>query len=395
MADARVIERRDTAATCRSSSSRHCTARQPCPGAGTIIVDAERRGVRRGEPQPREAGRGQHRRVDLALPDLAQPRVDVAAQVDDLDGPGSAARSWARRRSADVPIDGPRPEPLAVPRRPSTSRGSARSGTAPIMKSLVVLGRQVLRRVHGQVDLAGSERLEDRVDPQALQPLRRAVGAGPSSPDGASSARSSASTRSPSSADPDVLGLREGQRRAARPDPQGAHDGGVEVDPEEVGQQPGVRPVRAGLAALLQLDDRVVQELGGDASGERLDGLALVGCEVGQPRAVARPARRARRRRRGAAARGSAARARRRGAGPRSGAPPRPRCSRARVDLAGGLGVVLGERARAAPRRRSRGRRRRRLASGSTSRGTARSTSTRGRSPRPPSRRARPRRRIT
>ena len=52
------------------------------------------------------------------------------------------------------------------------------------------------------------------------------------------------------------------------------------VQAEELGEQHGVRATGAGLGALLQGHDRVVEQLGDDAAGERLDRGALVGRQV-------------------------------------------------------------------------------------------------------------------
>ena len=84
-----------------SSSPRHWSARQPCPGAGTITVSGSGVAWSRRHAQACQPGRGQHRGVDLALGELAQPRVDVAAEVADGDAgerrPGAARGGAARR----------------------------------------------------------------------------------------------------------------------------------------------------------------------------------------------------------------------------------------------------------------------------------------------------------
>ena len=72
----------------------------------------------------------------------------------------------------------------------------------------------------------------------------------------------------------DLLRLRKGERRTAGPDPERHSVVGVET--EELDQQLRVQVVGPGLGAFLQLDDRIVQELGRDATRERLDRVALV-----------------------------------------------------------------------------------------------------------------------
>ena len=73
----------------------------------------------------------------------------------------------------------------------------------------------------------------------------------------------------------DLVRLREGERRAAGADPERHSASGSR--PQELDQQLRVQVVGSGLGALLQLDDRVVQELRRDAARERLDRLALLG----------------------------------------------------------------------------------------------------------------------
>ena len=143
-------------------------------------------------------------------------------------------------------------------------------------EAVLVLGGQVLRRVHRQVDLAALERVEDRVDEQTLQPGGASADGAPSSPE-VVIGTSSASTPDPCEAPPDLLGLRERERGATGADAEASL--GSRLDAEELGEQRRVRVLGAGRGALLQLDDRIVQQLRRDAASERLDGLALVGGE--------------------------------------------------------------------------------------------------------------------
>ena len=118
---------------------------------------------------------------------------------------GRSRSSCARRRMLDVADRPVAPAGSAVPRVTSTSRGSARSGTATTDDALGVDRREVLRRVHRQVDPAVQERRDDLVDEQPLRPTptpaSRRSAAAPRSPDvtiGTSSTSTRATRQRPS-----------------------------------------------------------------------------------------------------------------------------------------------------------------------------------------------------
>ena len=83
----------------------------------------------------------------------------------------------------------------------------------------------------------------------------------------------------------DLVRLSEGERGAACPDPERHSVVGVEA--EELDQQLRVQVVGSGLGSLLQLDDRVVQELRRHAPRDCLDRLSLPRREVGEPARIA------------------------------------------------------------------------------------------------------------
>ena len=120
-----VADRASAAAS--SAPARACRASAPCPAAGTTSLAAPRR--RRPRARAAAAGQRQHERVDLAVGELAQPGVDVAAQLHDLDSLRSA-RSWAARRTLLVPIRAPGASSAIQRRRRSRRARSARSGIA-------------------------------------------------------------------------------------------------------------------------------------------------------------------------------------------------------------------------------------------------------------------------
>ena len=112
--------------------------------------------MRGRQAQPPQAGGGKHDGIPALGLELAQARVDVAADGLDRRGPaaprgaaragaGSTCRYRARRGSVAT---GPGRRPT------STSRASSRRGNAAEPQPGGGLGRQVLEAVHGQIDLA-------------------------------------------------------------------------------------------------------------------------------------------------------------------------------------------------------------------------------------------------
>ena len=144
----------------------------PCPGAGTNTLAVERAARLAAAVEPVEPGGGEHEHVHLAGGELAQPRVDVAAQLDHLEvGPHGEQLGAAAQRA--------RPHARALAhvrrapaRRPARRSGSARRGAATIAVPVGQLARHVLGRVHGEVDLAGQQRRLERADPARLVAAR-------------------------------------------------------------------------------------------------------------------------------------------------------------------------------------------------------------------------------
>ena len=99
------------------------------PGRRHERVERARRA--RVDAEPLEPGGGEHERVDLARGELAQPRVDVAAQLDDLEvGPhGEQLRAPAQRAGADARALAAAPSSDGARRTSDVARVRARAAT--------------------------------------------------------------------------------------------------------------------------------------------------------------------------------------------------------------------------------------------------------------------------
>src|SRR5213078_1956771 len=115
------------------------------------------------EPQPVEAGRGEHDRVQPALAALAQPRIDVPAERLDR-------QLWFEREQLRLAPDrrGADAHPRAYFRRSAerVARVLSRQIGADD-KAFRVRRGHVLRRVDGDVDPPGQERFLDLLDEHA------------------------------------------------------------------------------------------------------------------------------------------------------------------------------------------------------------------------------------
>ncbi len=101
---------------------------RPGPPRGACRPDRSAGRSPRSRPEPVEAARGEHDRVEPALAALAQPRVDVARGAARSTA-SARARAAARGAATDaVPIRMPGPIASAPQ---SASRGSSRGGYAP------------------------------------------------------------------------------------------------------------------------------------------------------------------------------------------------------------------------------------------------------------------------
>ncbi len=189
-------------------------------------------------------------------------------------------------------------------------------------QTLVVLGGEVLRRMAPprRSRRVRGRRGSCRRTAPSVRPARRATGRPRrrTSTSGRSRRRSRA-PRAGAGPPPPAPGRAE----------NGASRSGaslvVGVEAEELDQQLRVQIVGSGLGAFLQLDDRIVQELRGDAACERLDRVALLGRQLRSTGSRSGRAPNARLRRRARGRLGSAGRAHRTGDAPPSGGPPPPR----------------------------------------------------------------------
>ena len=146
-AAARVVDGVDRCAARASSPARISIATMPWPGAGTHALERQRERDARREAEPAQAGRGQHQRIVLAGVELAQPRVEVAANRREARAAGTAASAARRAARCSVPIDGDWPSAAtsSLERRrcvrprldagsTTASRGSSRGSTPAIAR---------------------------------------------------------------------------------------------------------------------------------------------------------------------------------------------------------------------------------------------------------------------
>ena len=133
----------------------HLHRQRTLPRLGHECVRVEREPDPSLQAQPDQAGGGQEDHVGLTGVQLAQPRVDVAAQRHHLEVGAQLAQkagSTRRRRRRPWRLQVSRPASAYGPQQ--ASRGSARSGTAAEHQPVGHLAGQVLGAVHGGVDLA-------------------------------------------------------------------------------------------------------------------------------------------------------------------------------------------------------------------------------------------------
>ena len=154
-----IGDRLDQRASVSSSPSRICSRSEPWPAAGVIDSLGSAKTTSSSRPSLRRPGGGEHDRVELALRELAQPGVDVAVQLADLEvgARGQQLRAAPQARGADAgalghivergaerparrrrgppaaaprPASGPRSAPPGRP-WPSGRRGRPRRRAAP------------------------------------------------------------------------------------------------------------------------------------------------------------------------------------------------------------------------------------------------------------------------
>ncbi len=120
-------------ASVAASSARASTARIPCPTAGTNSSGSSALDVLGAQPQPPQPGGGEHDSVEVAGAELAQPRVDVAAdRLHAQVGPAAraAALAGAGSRSPRGPPSRAWP-PSPARARPARRAGPRGAGTPP------------------------------------------------------------------------------------------------------------------------------------------------------------------------------------------------------------------------------------------------------------------------
>ena len=221
-----IDRRQQVARRARRPRASRC-AMAPCPTAGRKFVDVEHRGRRVGEAEPLQSGERQQGRVDLAGVELAQPRLDIAAQRHDVEIRPQPLhhRLPPQRGGADDGAVRQLARGSSALRLMKASRTSSRGRHAGEHQPVRQHGRHVLGRMHREIDRAGEQRLLDLLGEQALaaglrqRPVLDAVAAWCGSP--RSRSRSASRPCAAASAGAHHARLRQRQRAAARADAAG------------------------------------------------------------------------------------------------------------------------------------------------------------------------------
>ena len=288
-------------------------------------VDAE---ARRAPPRPGSS------RIDVALRRAsAAASSHVATDRCATSTPGTPRGAAPAGGRDDVPTDHPGREPSRRPAYQGRRADRRASGTAPITRSSSSSAGQILRRMHREVDLA-----------RRAAPRRSCRSTAPSARAGTSSHRP-AGLRHRTSSSARAARRRPGLEQRGEPRSACASarsDRRVPIRSVVTARRRESRPrsSASSLACTRSVPGSIrsfiatigsCRSFAADAARERLDGVALVGREIGEPASAALELAPAPRRRRGRGAPGSAARARRRGdARPIDGPPRRRSRGRAR-----------------------------------------------------------------
>ena len=144
------------------------------PRRGHALLDRHRGRDARAETEPAQSCRGEHQQIVVAGVELAEPRVEIPAHVQELGGgkplpqlrdPPHAAGADARHRQAaglwtlDL---------WTMTGSTSASLGSSRSSTARHLEPVGKHRRHVLAAVHGEIDVAAEQRILDFLHEQPL-----------------------------------------------------------------------------------------------------------------------------------------------------------------------------------------------------------------------------------
>ncbi len=215
-----------TASSASASPARVWTARHPCPGAGTIsAIDI---GVACSGTTPSRSSPAAASTIASTSPSSSlRSRVSTLPRRSCNQHVGSPAqhlRLTPKARRADPRARGE----LAVPRHEHVERARA-FGHRGDHEVLGLLGRQVLRRVHGEIDVAVEERADDLGTNSPFRPA--------GSVDGVGAAIAGRRHRDQLALHParsqgggDLVRLGEREPRAPRPDPERHSERKVETE---------------------------------------------------------------------------------------------------------------------------------------------------------------------
>ena len=361
-APSRSVSRRRGLGGVGSSPARASSASAPWPGAGVISSRPKRKAISSSRPSRRRPAAA--RTIPSSSPsrELAQPGVDVAAQLDDLEVGAqrrAAASGGAGSRSRPGRPRGPRRASRPSPTQ--ASAGSSRAGTPTSASPSGSSPGRSLARVDAEVDLAVEQRPLDLADEARLVAGRSAalVAGGPDRDQlgAAERARRPASAWASARALPRVpirkrspsalsLAARVGARAQLRSPRRRCPR--ARSPASRPNSSRSARDLQVGVVLLggaLQPQRRLVQDPARDRARHRLDPLA-VGLAEALPAALVLgqdAARRSRRRGSRSAATVGTTSSEPSQRSKRASSASRMRSARARLGLAAG-GVALGDR---------------------------------------------------
>src|SRR3954452_10073154 len=253
----------------RMSSERHSTASAPWPTCGKTIDVSSTSSMTNVRSRRRSAAAA----ITMASKSEAfASRVSMLPRSPPKVRSGLAHASWARRRTEPVPTRAPTGSPSRV-EPTNASRGSSRSGTAPMTspsgdsdgRSLAECTAKSARPSRTAACTSFTKTPWPPISQMATSVRRSPMVC---TTTGSTGSAQGAATRS-------VWSRANALARVAARN--------IELEVEELAQGVGQALALRRAGGVLQADSGIVQELGEHAAGDGLDGLALLGVETCQP----------------------------------------------------------------------------------------------------------------